>query len=110
VGADGQVQISSEIMHVEADKFFADLLKSGTLGTELTEKTSLAVMAAVAKLKTVVPAAGDAASARSVRFVSPREGALSVVVGGEMRMSEAQAREMERMATAGTVAAGSKAQ
>jgi len=45
-----------------------------------------------------------------VRFVSPREGALSVVVGGEMRMSEAQAREMERMATAGTVAAGSKAQ
>jgi hypothetical protein len=110
VGAGGQVQISSEIMHVEADKFFADLLKSGTLGTELTEKTSLAVMAAVAKLKTVVPAAGDAASARSVRFVSPREGALSVVVGGEMRMSEAQAREMERMATAGTVAAGSKAQ
>jgi hypothetical protein len=60
------------------------------------------VMAAIVNLKTVVPAAGDV-NARSVRFASPREGELSVVVGGEMRMSEAQAQEMERLAKAGTV-------
>ena len=110
MGADGQLKVSSEIVHVEAERFFADLLKSGTLGAELNEKMSSAVMAAVANLKTVVPAAGDTVTARSVRFESLRENELSVVVGGEMRMSEAQAKEMERLATAGTVATGSKAQ
>jgi hypothetical protein len=110
MGADGQLKISSEIVHVEAERFFADLLKSGTLGAELNEKMSSAVMAAVANLKMVVPAAGDTVTARSVRFESLRENELSVVVGGEMRMSEAQAKEMERLGTAGTVATGSKAQ
>jgi len=110
VGADGRVLISSEIVHVEAERFLADLLKSGTLGDGLRENMSSAVMAAVANLKTVVPAAGDSVTVRSVRFASPREGELSVVVGGEMRMSEAQAKEMERLATAGTVAERSKAQ
>jgi hypothetical protein len=109
VGADGQVAISSEIVHVEAERFLADLLKSGAMGDGLKEKMSSAVMAAIVDLKTVVPAAGDSVTARSVRFASPREGELSVVVGGEMRMSEAQAKEMERLAAAGTVAERSKA-
>ena len=94
----------------EAEKFLASLLKSGTLGDELKEKMSSAVMAAVANLKTVVPAAGDTVTARSVRFESVRENELSVVVGGEMQMSEAQAKDMERLATAGTVVERSKAQ
>ena len=102
--------ISSEIVHVEGQKFLASLLKSGTLGDDLREKMSSAVVAAIPNLKTVVPAAGDAVTARSVRFESPRENELSVVVGGEMRISESQAKEMERLATSGTVAEGSKAQ
>jgi len=102
VGTDGQVLISSQIVHAEAEKFLADMLRSGALGDGLKEKMSSSVMAAIVNLKTVVPAAGDV-NARSVRFASPREGELSVVVGGEMRMSEAQAQEMERLAKAGTV-------
>jgi len=108
VGGDGQVKISAGMVHVEAEKFLADMLKSGTLGDELREKMSSAVTSAVANLKTVVPAAGDAVSARSVRFETLRENELSVVVGGEMRMSEEQVKEMERQATA--VAERSKAQ
>jgi hypothetical protein len=110
IGSDGEVSISSEIVQVEAEKFLADLLKSGTLGDGLKAKLSSAVMAAVANLKTVAPAAGESVIARSARFASPREGELSVVLSGEMRMSEAQAKEMQRRAAAGTVAERSKAQ
>ncbi|MGC2246396.1 MAG: hypothetical protein WA609_07310 [Terriglobales bacterium] len=108
MGPDGRVQISSQIEQVEAERFLTDLLNSGTLGDELKEKMSAAVTSAVANLKNIVPVGGDAVSARSVRFASPREGELSVVVGGVLRMSEAQAKEMERLATAGTVAERSK--
>jgi hypothetical protein len=107
--ASGQVGISTEIEQVEADRFFADLLKSGELGAQLRTKTSAAVMAALANVKTAVPGA-DGATTRSVRFVSPREGALSVVVGGELRMSPEQAKEMEQLVKAGSVVVQTKAQ
>ena len=68
LGANGEAQISSEIEQVEAEKFFADLLRSEALGTELREKLARAVTAAVANLKAVLPAAGDSATARSVRY------------------------------------------
>lgn len=92
LGANGEAQISAEIEDVEAEKFFADLLKSGALGDELRQTMARAVTAAVANLKTVLPAAGDAATARTVRYESLRAGDLSVVVGGELRMSDEQAR------------------
>jgi hypothetical protein len=107
--ASGQVGISTEIEQVEADRFFEDLLKSGELGAQLRAKTSAAVMAALASVKTAVPGA-EGATARSVRFVSPREGELSVVVGGELRMSAEQAKEMERLVKAGAVVVQTKAQ
>jgi hypothetical protein len=105
----GQVGISTTIEQVEADRFFEDLLKSGDLGAQLRAKTSAAVMAALASVKTAVPGA-EGATARSVRFVSPREGELSVVVGGELRMSAEQAKEMERLVKAGAVVVQTKAQ
>ncbi|MGB0039410.1 MAG: hypothetical protein WBQ00_10955, partial [Terriglobales bacterium] len=60
-------------------------------------------------VKTAVPGA-DGETARSVRFVSPREGVLSVVVGGELRMSAEQAKEMERLVKAEAVVVQTKAQ
>ena len=92
LGANGEAQISSEIEQVEAEKFFAELLRSEALGTELREKLARAVTAAVANLKAVLPAAGDSATARSVRYEALREGELSVVVEGELRMSDEQAK------------------
>jgi hypothetical protein len=106
--ASGQVGISTELEQVEADRFFEDLLKSGELGAQLRAKTSAAVMAALANVKTAVPGA-EGETARSVGFVSPREGALSVVVGGELRMSAEQAKEMERQVKAGAVVVQTKA-
>jgi hypothetical protein len=107
--ASGQAGISTELEQVEADRFFGDLLKSGELGAQLRAKTSAAVMAALANVKTAVPGA-EGATARSVRFVSPREGELSVVVGGELRMSAEQAQEMERLVKTGAVVVQTKAQ
>jgi hypothetical protein len=107
--ASGQAGISTELEQVQADRFFADLLKSGELGAQLRAKTSAAVMAALANVKTAVPGA-EGATARSVRFVSPREGELSVVVGGEMRMSAEQAKEMEGLVKTGAVVVQTKAQ
>ncbi len=91
VGENGQVRVAAEMMQVEAERFFADLLKSGTLGEELREKMAGAVMAAVGNLKAELPAAGEATT-RSARFASPREGELSVVLDGEMQMTEEQAK------------------
>ena len=92
LGANGEARISAEIEEVEAEKFFADLLKSGALGDELREKMAGAVTAAVANLRAVLPAAGDATTARTVRYESRRAGELSVVVDGELRMSDEQAK------------------
>lgn len=91
VGENGQVKVAAETVQVDAEKFFADMLKSGPLGADLREKISSVLAAGVANLKTDLPAAGEAAT-RSARFASPREGELSVVVDGEMRMSEEQAK------------------
>jgi hypothetical protein len=106
--ASGQVGISTEIEQVEADRFFADMLKSGELGAQLRTKTSSAVLAAIANVKMAVPGA-EGETARSARFVSPREGELSVAVGGELRMSAEQAKEMERQVKAGAVVVQTKA-
>lgn len=111
VGLDGsgQVGISTEIEQVEADRFFADMLKSGELGAQLKAKTSAAVMAAIASVKMAVPGA-EGETARSVRFVSPREGELSVVVAGELRMSAEQATAMERQVKTAPMVVQTKAQ
>jgi hypothetical protein len=90
VGANGQVQISTEIVRVEAERFLADLVKSGSLGDKLREQMSSAVTAGVANLKTMVPVVGDATVTRSVVFASSHAEELSVVVDGELRMSDEQ--------------------
>jgi hypothetical protein len=43
-------------------------------------------------LKTALPAAGNGAVARSVRYESLREGDVAVVVSGELQMSDEQAK------------------
>ena len=92
--------------------FCPDLLKSGTLGAELTEKTSWAVMAAVGEVEDGC-AGGRGCGERSEREIC--ESARGRVErGGGWRdacmSGKRRLREMERLATAGTVAAGSKAQ
>ncbi|HTR24569.1 MAG TPA: hypothetical protein VMI10_11345 [Terriglobales bacterium] len=91
IGENGQVKISAENSQVEAEKFLAEMIKSGELGDALRNKIAGAVTAAVTTLKAELPPAGEA-TAGSARFVSPRAGALGVVVDGEMRLSDEQAK------------------
>lgn len=92
IGPDGRLKISGEVEHGEAEPFLVDLLKTGALGDELSGKMAGAVAAAVPNLKTALPAAGDGAVARSVRYESLREGDVAVVVSGELQMSDEQAK------------------
>jgi len=91
VGEKGEVKISADDMQVEAEKFLVELIKTGGLGDALRNKMTGAVAAAITGLKAELPPAGEATT-RSAGFVSPRAGMLSVVVGGEMRLTDEQAK------------------
>jgi len=91
VGENGQVKISADDMQVEAEKFLVELIRSGGLGDALRDKMTGVVAAGITSLKAELPPAGDATT-RSARFVSPRAGMLSAVVGGEMRLTGEQVK------------------
>ena len=93
VGPQGELQIATEIKRVDADRFLADLVRSGALGVALREKIASSMSAAIMDLKSALPPAGkDSAKALSARFESTREGELSANVSGEMRISEEQTK------------------
>jgi len=97
ITSDGQVRMVSEIVHVEAERFFDDLLRSGTLGSRLREQASRAVLSAIVTLGTALPpGVGDTAKPQIVRFESPRQDELAVVVSGELRLSDEQASALDR--------------
>lgn len=95
VNPEGQLVIAAEIEHVEAERFLSDLLHSDTLGSDLREKVSQTVLAGIVGLKAALPpaVAGDA-KPLSVTFASPREDELTVVVSGEMKITEEQTKLM----------------
>jgi phosphohistidine phosphatase SixA len=87
------LQIATEIKRVDADRFLADLVRSGALGAALRDGIASSMVAAIMDLKRALPAAGkDSAKAQSARFESTREGELSAIVSGEMRISEEQTK------------------
>lgn len=92
VGADGEPQVAAEIGRVQADKFLADLVRSGALGDALREKIARSMLAAIANFKSALPPAAASTKARSVRFENTRADELSAVVSGEMRISEEQTK------------------
>ena len=93
VGPQGELQIATEIKRVDADRFLADLVRSGALGAALRDGIASSMVAAIMDLKRALPAAGkDSAKAQSARFESTREGELSAIVSGEMRISEEQTK------------------
>ena len=93
VGPQGELQIVAEIKRVEADRFLADLVRSGALGVALRDGIARSMGAAIMDLKSALPPAGkDSAKAQRARFESTREGELSAIVSGEMRISEEQTK------------------
>ena len=92
VGANGELQVAAEIGRVQADKFLADLVRSGELGVALQEKIGSAVLAAITNFQSALPPAATSTRARSVRFQNSRADELSAVVSGELRISEDQTK------------------
>ncbi len=95
VGADGQLQIVPEIKQVSADRFLADLLRTGELGNALRERVVQAMLGAIAGSKGALPAsAKDLVRARNARFESTPGDYLSAIVSGELRISDEQTKAL----------------
>jgi hypothetical protein len=96
VGAHGEIEVATEMVRVDADKFLGDLLRKDELGTTVRGTIAKTVASATANFDGVLPpAAKDVAQARSARFESSGAGDLSVVVSGEMRISEEQTKLLD---------------
>jgi hypothetical protein len=97
VGADGTVEMETELGRIDADRFLAEMLRSGMLGSILREKVAatLRTTIQVADLKTTLPPAGaSSAKAESARFEGTLDGGLNFVVDSEMRISDEQAKAL----------------
>lgn len=109
VDPNGELQVAAEIGRVQADKFLADLVRSGELGSALQEKIGSSVLAAVTNFRSALPPAAASTKARSVRFQNSRADELSAVVSGELRISEQQTKllgsQLQERVASQTVAA-----
>jgi hypothetical protein len=95
--ASSALQLASETSRVEADGFLHDLLLSGSLGVRLREQITasfLSVMQKGANFKTAMPpAAQDLASIRKAQFQDAGAGRLTLILDGQLQMSDEQAKQ-----------------
>ncbi len=71
VGPRGELQIVPEIKEVKAERFLADLLRSGALGDALRERVASAMLSAIMESKAALPASvKDSVRASEARFES----------------------------------------
>jgi hypothetical protein len=97
VGTNGQIEIRTEMGAVEAKGFLAESLRGGMMGTKLRETiaSTLGTMIRATDFKATLPAAGaEAAKIETARFQSTEVGELSLILNGEMRISEEQAKAL----------------
>jgi hypothetical protein len=91
------LQLSPEISRVEAEGFLHDLLLTGSLGARLREQITisfLSLMQEGANFKTVMPpAAHDLASIRKAQFQDAGAGRLTLILDGQLQMSDEQAKQ-----------------
>jgi len=95
VGANGEIEIRTEIAGVQAKGFLADSLHGGTLETKLRQSVAalLALAIQTTDFKATLPAASAAAAKlQAAQFQSNEGGDLTVTLQGEMRMSQDQAQ------------------
>jgi hypothetical protein len=94
VGANGEIEIHTEVAGVQAKGFLADSLHGGTLGTKLQQSVAglLALAIRATDFRATLPAAGAAAATmQTAKFQSTEVGDLTLILEGEMRIPPDQA-------------------
>ena len=84
--------------HIDAQGLLGESLRSGSLGEELRDKIAAAILSAVRQggnFKVILPpAAQNSAMLRHTQFQSTGAGALTVVLEGDIKVSDDQATEL----------------
>jgi hypothetical protein len=98
VAADGTLRLTPFVGHIDAQGLLGESLRSGSLGDELRDKITAAILSAVRQggnFKVILPpAAQNFAMLRHTQFQSTGAGALTVVLEGDIKVSDDQATEL----------------
>jgi hypothetical protein len=109
VGNDGALRLTPEIGRVDAQGLIGDLLRSGSPGETLRDKIADSILSAVRQggdfNATLPPAARGNATLHGARFQGTGSGKLSVVLDGEIRVSNEQAVSLTSELKAGELKA-----
>jgi hypothetical protein len=112
IDKDGTLKLVPEVRRIDAEGLLGELLRSGALGDSLREKMTQSLLSAMQKgtdLKTTLPAAvQDYATIQKVQFEDAGAEKLSVVLDGEIRISNEQINALasqlkERVSAQGTL-------
>jgi len=91
VGEDGGLRLVPEIGRIDAEGLVAELLRSGSLGDELRDKITEAILSAVLQggdfKVTLPPAAQGSAILQHAQFQGTGSGKVMAVLQGEIRVS-----------------------
>ena len=94
VGQDTGLGLVSEITRVDADRLLRDLLRSGDLGVTLREQIAASVLSAMQKgtdtKATLPPVAQKSAILQKAQFQSAGAHQLSLVLDGQLQLSDEQ--------------------
>jgi len=109
---DSSLGLVPEIVRVEASGTVGDMLRSGSLGETLREKTSQAVLSVLQKgtdgKATLPPIVQGSPTMQSAKFENGGAGNLNILVTGEIRFSDEQVKVLasqlkERVSAQGTI-------
>jgi hypothetical protein len=94
----GELKVATELGRIDATGVMADSLRNGSLGDDLRVKAAHMILSAAqtaTNLKAVLPpAVQNSAQIQSARFEETGVGALSVVFGGQVEISDEQAKAL----------------
>lgn len=97
VGANGEIEIRTETAGVQGKGFLADSLHGGTLDTKLQRSVAALLSSTIraTDFQATLPAAGAAAAKiKAAKFQGAEGGDLTLILEGEMRMSQDQAQAL----------------
>jgi hypothetical protein len=97
---DNAIMLSAKVRKLDADGSLGQVLRSGDFGDSIREKIEDSVESAIQKsadLKLTLPGEiGNAATIQTVQFADGGSGRLWLTVGGELRLSAEQLRQVAK--------------
>jgi hypothetical protein len=103
-----ELRLVPEVGTIEADGSLGELLRSGTVGATIREKVQTAILSAMQKgtnlSATLPPAAQGYATIQSAQFKDAGSGRLTVVLDGQLRITQAQVKMLSKQLNEHTAA------